>query len=213
MRSRICRATGAIIASAARGVGGFGHDLHVDAPAVREHRDLRIFERAEEVFDPPVEFGLADADRVQRLACRSRCAGRSARRATGSAARPASASSRAARPACTRRTCRRRRNATKPGAVPCGFGITCAREGRIAWRRLFSVIVRLKRRKRSSIARSDGSCSWSVSPTACADRVFGEIVDGRTEPAGRDRAVGAIEHVGQHARASRSVLSPTECLA
>jgi len=35
------------------------------------------------------------------------------------------------------------RNAMKPGAVPFGFGITTARDGKIACRLLFSVIGRL----------------------------------------------------------------------
>ena len=73
MRSRSCCATGAIIASASARLSRFRHHLHVDASAVREHRDLRVLERAEQIFDAPVEFGLTDADRVQRFACRSRC--------------------------------------------------------------------------------------------------------------------------------------------
>ena len=104
------------------------------------------------------------------------------------------------------------RNAIKPGAVPFGFGITCARDGRIACRRLFSLIGRFNFRKRSSSARSEGSCSTSLSATAVATASFvrSSTVGPRPPvvmtPSARSNASASIT-------ASRSVLSPTECLA
>jgi len=68
---------------------------------------------------------------------------------------------------------------------------------------LFSVIERPKQRKRSSIARSDGSCSSS----GAGDGFFREVVDGRAEAARRDHAVRAPARVAQHRLQTRGVVA------
>ena len=99
--------SGAIIASAVRGRGGLRHDLDVGAKVVREHGDLRILASAKEIVDAMVDLRLADADRVQDARVDRFAAFRTARAKTARPARRASASSRAARRACMRRTFRR----------------------------------------------------------------------------------------------------------
>ena len=139
-------------------------------------------------------------------ACRSLRAGRSARRATARAGRPASASSRAARRACTRRTCRRRAaRRSRRGAVR-----VVEHHAALGKVRLTPVVVRhgrLNWRKRSSIARSDGSCSTSCLPTA---RATASLVRSSTvgpETARAHCAVGALEHVLQHRREAVGVVA------
>ena len=181
---------------------------------VREHRDLRVLERAKEIVDAMVDLRLADADRVKDARVDRVRQRRSARAETERPARPASASSRAARPGMHATNFPSRANAMKPGAVPFGLsgGTAAARKLRLL------AVVRAHRPSdlaknvfhlRAAPARS----SSTFEAERVADGLLRQIVDRRPETAGRDRRRRRGRARREHRAAIRSRLSPTACVA
>ncbi len=179
--------------------GRLGHQLDVDFAAVREHRDLGVLQRAEEVFDLLVELRLADPHGVQGTGV-DRVA------QTVGAHQPGHELlgehrlhlARHARHAGHELAVRAQRDEAGRGAVRVGehhaalrqIGLAAVVVGHRPAEVAETLLDRAQRRLVQHQRRADRA----------RHRVLGQVVHRRPEAAGGDRAVGARQHVLQHRR-------------